>query len=225
MNPGLYVVGTPIGNLEDITLRALDVLRGVAVVLTEDTRHTGILLQRYEIRTPTVSCHKFNEASRTQWVIGRIQGGAAVALVTDSGMPAVSDPGARMVAACRAAGLPVSVLPGPSAVTAAVALSGFGGRGFVFEGFLDHKEGARRRRLTELVGVEAPIVLFESPYRLERLLADIEAVLGTRPVCVAREMTKRFEETVVGTAAEVRAAFAGRRVKGEIVVVVAPLQH
>jgi 16S rRNA (cytidine1402-2'-O)-methyltransferase len=145
-----------------------------------------------------------------------------VALVTDSGMPAVSDPGARVVAACRAAGFPARVVPGPSSVTAALALSGFGGRGFVFEGFLPRKPGARRKRLHALVAAAGPVVIFESPYRLLRLLDDIAATFGSRRVFVAREMTKQFEECVSGTPAEIRGAFDGRSVKGEIVVVIAP---
>ena len=127
LNAGLYVVGTPIGNLGDITLRALETLKAADLIAAEDTRHTRKLLDRYEIRTPVISCHKFNEAARAETVLGRIRAGAAVALVTDSGMPAVSDPGSRVVAACREAGLPVTVLPGPSSVTAAVALCGFAG--------------------------------------------------------------------------------------------------
>ncbi len=221
MNPGLYVVGTPIGNLGDITIRALDTLRQASVVLTEDTRHTGVLLAAHGIRTSMVSCHKFNEASRAHQVLSRIRAGEAVALVTDSGMPAISDPGARIVRACRDEGLPVAVVPGPSAVTAAIALGGFVGHGFVFEGFLERTEGARRRRLTELGAAGKAVVLYESPYRLLRLLDDVEATLGARRLLVARELTKKFEEVVEGTPAEVRAAFAARSVKGEIVVVLA----
>ena len=141
--PGLYIVGTPIGNLGDITLRAIETLKSAHLIVAEDTRHTRHLLDRYEIRTPTISCHKFNEASRVELVLGKIREGQAVALVTDAGMPAVSDPGSRVVAACHDAGVPVIVIPGPSSVNAAVALSGFGGAGFFFEGFLSHKSAAR----------------------------------------------------------------------------------
>lgn len=224
MNPGLYIVGTPIGNLGDITLRAIETLKSANLIVAEDTRHTRHLLDRYEIGTPTISCHKFNEASRVDLVLGKIRDGQAVAMVTDAGMPAVSDPGSRVVAACHDAGVAVTVIPGPSSVTAAVALSGFGGAGFFFEGFLSHKSAARERRLAELADCEAPVVLFESPYRLLKLLGEIEKILGARPVFVAREMTKHFEEHLRGPAAEIAAKFGGRTVKGELVVVIAPGQ-
>ncbi len=222
MNPGLYVVGTPIGNLEDLSPRAVQTLSQVEAILTEDTRHTRILLDRFGIRTPMISCHKFNEAARVESMLQRLKAGAALALVTDSGMPAISDPGSRMVAACRSAGIPVTSVPGPTAVTTAVALSGFGGNGFVFAGFAPRKSGALRRVLGELSTCPVPVVLYESPYRLLKLLAEIEAVFGARPVCVARELTKKFEEVRVGTAAELAAAYTGRAVKGEIAVVIAP---
>ena len=222
MNAGLYIVGTPIGNLGDVTLRSIEVLRAASLVLTEDTRRTGILLQKYEIRTPMLSCHKFNEASRAQMVAARIQRGEAIALATDSGMPAVSDPGSRIVTACREQGLTVTVVPGPSAVTAAVAASGFGGAGFVFEGFLEHKDGPRRRRLAELAPARTPVVLFESAHRLVKLLGEIREAMGDRRVFVAREMTKRFEEFLWGSPAELLDTLQTRKLKGEIVVVVAP---
>jgi 16S rRNA (cytidine1402-2'-O)-methyltransferase len=222
MDPGLYIVGTPIGNLADITLRAIETLKGAALIVAEDTRHTRILLDRYEITTPLISCHKFNEASRVDLVANRIRGGAAVALVTDAGMPAVSDPGSRVVAACRREGLPVTVVPGPSSVSAAIALCGFTGRGFVFDGFLAHKTAARRKRLAKLAAADAPVVLFESPYRLLKLMEEIRDVLGERTVYIGRELTKKFEESRTGTPSEIIAAFAGRTVKGEIVVVIAP---
>lgn len=222
MNPGLYIVGTPIGNLEDITLRALETLKTASLIVAEDTRHTRILLDRYQIRTPLVSCHKFNEASRVDFILAKIRGGGAVALVTDSGMPAVSDPGSRVVAACRQAGVAVTVVPGPSAVSAAVALCGFGGDGCFFDGFLPHKSGARKKRLEMLGRQDVPVVLFESPYRLLKLMGEIEEVLGAREVFVGRELTKHFEECLAGTPADIRAAFEKRAVKGELVVVIAP---
>ena len=222
MIPALYVVGTPIGNLDDISARALETLRGVQTILTEDTRHTRILLNRYGITTPTLSCHKFNEASRVEGIVARIREGAALALVTDSGMPAVSDPGARVVAACRRAGIQVTSIPGPSAVTTAVALSGFPAGGFVFAGFAPRKSGALRKLLAQFSECPVPVVLFESPYRLLKLLEGVEEVFGEREVFVARELTKKFEETLWGTASRIRQAFQGRVVKGEIVVVVSP---
>ena len=222
MKPGLYVVATPIGNMGDITFRAVEALKEAALIVAEDTRHTRKLLERYDVHTPTMSCHKFNEASRVESILDRIRAGSAVALVTDSGMPAVSDPGARVVAACHREGLYVSVLPGASAVTSAVALSGFGGAGFRFEGFLSHKSAARRKRLAELANEDAPVVLFESPYRLVKLMEEIRDVLGGRMLFVGRELTKQFEESLTGTAEDVLGRFEGRAVKGELVVVISP---
>jgi 16S rRNA (cytidine1402-2'-O)-methyltransferase len=222
MTPGLYIVGTPIGNLDDLSPRALETLREVEAILTEDTRHTRILLNRYGLSTPMISCHKFNEAARLEGAIARIRGGAALALVTDSGMPAVSDPGARMVAACRRAGVPVTAVPGPSAVTTAVALSGFPAGGFVFAGFAPRKSGALRKLLGQFGDCPVPVVLFESPFRLLKLLEGIAEVCGDREVFVARELTKKFEETLTGRASEIRRAFEGRAIKGEIVVVLSP---
>ncbi len=222
MEPGLYIVGTPIGNLSDMTFRAVDTLRDADVIMAEDTRRTGKLLARYELKTRMISCHKFNEASRVERTLREIQAGSAVALVTDSGMPAVSDPGSRIVAACHEAGLPVCVVPGPSAVSAAVALSGMAGQGYHFEGFLPHKSGARKRRLGELSGEKLPVVLFESPYRLIRLMNEIEEVLGSRDLFVGRELTKKFEEGLLGHPEDIREAFSARSVKGELVIVIAP---
>ena len=220
--PGLYVVGTPIGHLEDFTFRALRTLKAADLILAEDTRITQRLLARYEIRAPLMSCHKFNEAARTEQVLDRLRGGAVIALVTDSGMPAVSAPGSRVVAACRQAALPVTAVPGPSAVTTALALSGFGGAAFTFAGFLPHKSGARRRRLARVAARNEPVVLFESPFRFLKLLDEIEAVAPARPVFVGRELTKLFEECRLGTAAELRAIYAGRAIKGEFVVILGP---
>ncbi|MBN1268450.1 MAG: 16S rRNA (cytidine(1402)-2'-O)-methyltransferase [Kiritimatiellae bacterium] len=225
MQGGLYIVGTPIGNLGDITFRAVETLKAADVILAEDTRHTRKLLARYDIHVPLVSCHRFNEAARVERALEAIRAGKALALVTDSGMPGISDPGSRVVAACRAAGFPVTAVPGPTAVATAVALSGMGGRGYLFEGFLPHKSGARRRRLGELAAEEHPVVLFESPYRLLKLLTEIEEVMGPRRVFVGRELTKQFEECLEGAPADVRAAFAGRTVKGEQVVVIAPAER
>lgn len=222
MKPGLYVVGTPIGNLEDISARALATLREVNAILTEDTRHTRILLDRFEIHKPVFSCHKFNEASRAGSVVERIRNGEALALVTDSGMPGVSDPGSRVITACRRAEVAVTVIPGPSAVTAAVAFSGFGGHGFIFVGFAPRKSGAMRRLLESVKSVPVPVVIFESPYRLLKLLEVVEGVFGDRAVFVGRELTKKFEEALWGTARQIRAAFDSRAVRGEIVVVVSP---
>lgn len=223
MQPGLYIVATPIGNLGDITLRALETLKAVAVIVAEDTRWSRKLLDHYQIHTPLVSCHKFNEAARVEFVLEKIRGGAAVALVTDAGTPAISDPGARVVAAVRAAGLYCTALPGPSAVTAAMALCGFGGSGFLFEGFLTRGSNARKQRLRELAACDRPVIIYESPYRLLKLLAEMEEALHDRAIYIGRELTKHFEENLVGTPAELIAKFNGRAVKGELVIVIPPL--
>lgn len=222
--PGLYLVGTPIGNLEDITLRALRVLRTATLLMAEDTRHTGLLLAHYQSRARLLSCHKFNERSRADLVIERIRSGASVALVSDAGMPGISDPGARTAAAVRAAGLPVTVIPGPSAVTTAVALAGCAETpSFYFEGFLDHKTATRRRRLHELDGLRCPVVFYESTHRILKLLDEVEEELGPdRSLFLARELTKKFEETVQGTPAVLREHFRTHSHKGEFVVILLP---
>lgn len=222
--PGLYLVGTPIGNLEDITLRALRTLRNATHILAEDTRHTRRLLDRHGIRTPMISCHKFNERARMDEILRRLRAGEALALVTDAGMPGLSDPGARAAAAVREAGLPVTVVPGPTALTAAIALCGATeGRGFLFDGFLDHKTAARRRRLRELAGFPSPVVFYESTHRILKLLDEVEEELGPeRRLFIARELTKKFEETLAGTPAQLRAHFATHSLKGEFVVLLLP---
>jgi 16S rRNA (cytidine1402-2'-O)-methyltransferase len=220
---GLYLVGTPIGNLSDISARALDTLRGVDLILAEDTRITSRLLARYDIRKTLVSHHKFNEAARAAEVARRIGAGERMALVTDSGMPGVSDPGARLVRACRGAGLPVVAIPGPSALATAIALCGIEADGYVFGGFLPHKSGARRRMLERLVMAGFPVVLYESPYRLLKLMGELSELFGAPEVFVGRELTKKFEECRFGTPAEIIAAYEKRAVKGELVVVIGPV--
>ncbi|MCF7847842.1 MAG: 16S rRNA (cytidine(1402)-2'-O)-methyltransferase [Kiritimatiellales bacterium] len=223
MEAGLYIVGTPIGNLGDVSFRSLETLKEADVVMAEDTRHSRRLFDRYEIKTRLMSCHKFNEAQRSEQIIERIRNGEAVAMVTDSGMPAISDPGARVVAACIAAGVLVTAIPGPTAVATAVALSGWGEKGFIFAGFLPHKSGGRKRDLVKWIDADLPVVLYESPYRLLKLMGEIEEHLGPgRKVFLGRELTKKFEELRSGTPAEIRDAFANRNVKGECVVIICP---
>ena len=223
MEAGLYIVGTPIGNLGDMTARGIETLKEAALILAEDTRQTRKLLTRFDIRTHCISCHKFNEAQRCEEILNRIRGGEVIAMVTDSGMPCISDPGSRIVTACREAGLPTTSAPGPTAITTALALSGFGGHGFLFAGFPARKSGARRKLLEQCAEVPVPVILYESPYRLLKLLEEIETVLGTeRNIFVGRELTKKFEEQLCGTAAEIRQSFAGRTIKGECVLIIAP---
>lgn len=223
MDAGLYIVGTPIGNLGDLSFRALDTLREVDLIVAEDTRHTRRLTDRYEIKTHLQSCHKFNELQRAEQIIDRIQGGEAVAMVTDSGMPGISDPGSRVVARCRAAGIPITSVPGPAAVTTAVALSGYGEKGFIFAGFLPHKSGGRKRDLEKWRDADLPVVFYESPYRLLKLMNEIEQHLGSeRIVFVGRELTKKFEECTEGTPQDIRSRYENRTVKGECVVILNP---
>ena len=222
--PGLSLVGTPIGNLEDITLRALRVLRTATCILAEDPRHTRPLLDRYSIHTPLLSCHKWNERAREAEILSRIQSGQSLALVTDAGMPGISDPGARTAVAVREAGLPVTVIPGPSAVTSAIALCGHSSTpGFRFEGFLDHKTATRRRRLRELAAEPVPVVFYESTHRILKLLDEVEEELGPdRRLFIARELTKKFEETLLAPPPALRTHYKTHSLKGEFVVILLP---
>ena len=217
----LAVCATPIGNLEDVTLRVLRELREADLVLCEDTRHTRVLLERHGIRARLLSYHEHNEAKRTAELLPRLTDGERVALVTDAGMPAISDPGARLVAAALEAGIPVSVLPGPSAVETALAASGFEVDRYQFVGFLPRGSRQLEALWRELAQWRHTLVAFESPQRLGRSLTILAEVLPDRPVAVCRELTKRFEEVVRGPAAEVANRFAAG-VKGEITLVVGP---
>jgi 16S rRNA (cytidine1402-2'-O)-methyltransferase len=218
--PGLYVVGTPIGNLGDLTPRARATLAAVDAILAEDTRHTRKLLSHADLHTPLQSYHAFNEAARSEGVLARLRNGERLALVTDSGMPGVSDPGGRLVSACHAAEIPVRVVPGPSAVTAAVALSGLCDRGFLFHGFLPVKSAARRRVLAELLAQPYAVVLYESPHRIAKLWDELVDLAPERAVFAGRELTKRFEEARRGTAAELRAYYSTHSSKGEWALVI-----
>src|SRR5437016_1595845 len=191
LTPGtLYLIATPIGNLEDITLRALRTLKECDVIAAEDTRHTGQLLRHYEISKPLISYFKFNEARRSEEIINRLQHAEKVALVTDAGSPGISDPGARVVRAALAAGCRVEAVPGPCALIAALTASGLPTDEFHFIGFLPHKSGQRRNRLEALREVPGTIVLYESPYRIEKLLTELHEVFPARSVVLARELTK-----------------------------------
>ena len=226
--PGLYLVGTPIGNLEDITQRALRVLRGVDRVLCEDTRETAHLLAHYSIQVPMQSCDEHKEHACAEDAVTRIRNGERLAMVSDAGMPGISDPGARLAAAVAAAGLPVVPVPGANAALTALVGSGLTVQRFLFCGFLPSKEGARRTELERLramvaAGAETLILVFyEAPHRILEMLADVAGVWGeATSVVLARELTKLHEEFVRGPAAEVRATLAAReRIRGEMVVLV-----
>jgi 16S rRNA (cytidine1402-2'-O)-methyltransferase len=220
--PGtLYLVATPIGNLEDITLRALRVLRECDVVAAEDTRRTGQLLRHFEITKPLLSYFQFNEAKRSEEIIGRLQRGEKVALATDAGTPGISDPGERVVRAAVAAGLRVESVPGACALVAALTASGLPTDEFHFIGFLPHKSGQRRNELTRLGQLTGTLVLYESPYRIEKLLGELGEVMPERTVVLARELTKKFEEFLRGKPAELLERARQRPLKGEFVVLVA----
>lgn len=215
----LAVCATPIGNLEDITLRVLDELRAADVVLCEDTRHTKGLLERHGIKARLLSYHQHNEAQRTTELLPRLAAGERIALVSDAGLPGVNDPGARLISAALEAGVPVTVLPGPSAVETALVASGLVGERYQFLGYLPRGERALGALWSELRTWPHPAVAFESPKRLPATLGSLASVLPDRPVAVCRELTKRFEEVVRGSAAEVAARFA-EPPKGELTLVV-----
>lgn len=215
----LYIVGTPIGNLGDITFRAVETLKSVDVVAAEDTRRTLQLLNHLGISKPLVSCRSQNESRAAEKVIGILGEGRSVAYASDAGTPGVSDPGAVLAGAVRAAGFPVVPIPGPSAFATLVSVAGAGGKTLVFEGFLSPKPGRRRARVRELMATGAAVVVYESPFRVVKLLADIAGEDPSRRVVVGRELTKLHEEIVDGPAADVLADFSSReKVVGEFAV-------
>jgi 16S rRNA (cytidine1402-2'-O)-methyltransferase len=218
----LYLVATPIGNLEDITLRALRVLKECDVVAAEDTRHSGQLLKHFGISKPLISCFQFNETRRSEEILERLREGQKVALVTDAGSPGISDPGQRVVRAAREAGLRVEAVPGPCALVAALTASGLPSDEFHFTGFLPHKSGQRRRQLEQLRSVPGTLVFYESPYRVLKLLDELAELYPTRKTFLARELTKRFEEFRSGSASQLSKEMRGRTVRGEFVVLVGP---
>jgi 16S rRNA (cytidine1402-2'-O)-methyltransferase len=218
----LSVCATPIGNLEDVTLRVLSELREADVVLCEDTRHTRVLLERHGIRARLLSYHEHNEAKRVAELLPRLAAGERMALVTDAGLPAISDPGARLVDAALEAGIAVTVLPGPSAPETAVVASGVSADGYLFVGFFPRRADDLRALLARAGNTDYAVVGFESPRRLARTLAIVAAVDADWRVAVCRELTKMHEEVVRGSAGEIAELFAGAEARGEIVVVLAP---
>jgi 16S rRNA (cytidine1402-2'-O)-methyltransferase len=216
----LYLVATPIGNLEDITLRALRVLKECDVIAAEDTRHSGQLLKYFGISKPLLSYFQFNEAKRSEEIIERLRRGEKVALVTDAGSPGISDPGERVVKAALAAGFRVESIPGACALIAALTSSGLATDEFHFIGFLPHKSGQRRKQLERLKNFSGTLALYESPYRIEKLLNELNEIFPERTVVLARELTKKFEEYLRGTASELLQLLKKRSLKGEFVVLV-----
>jgi 16S rRNA (cytidine1402-2'-O)-methyltransferase len=220
----LTVVPTPIGNLGDITLRALEALRKADLVAAEDTRHSGILLAHHGIKKPFLSFHEHNEASRTAELIPRMKDGLRVALITDAGMPSISDPGGRLVRACAENGVAWTVLPGPSALITALVGSGFPSRNFSFGGFLPVKSGQRHAELGRAAAGSHTVIYYESPYRLVKSLEVLAALCPERRVCVARELTKKFEEYRIGVAAELLAHYTAHPPKGEITLLLSGVE-
>src|SRR5437870_7461661 len=216
----LYVVATPIGNLSDITLRALEVLKLVDLIAAEDTRHSGVLLKHFEIKKTLVSYHEHNEAMRTAQLVERLAAGKKIALITDAGMPGVSDPGARLIRECIKRGLDFTIIPGPSSILTALVGSGFSAEKFFFGGFLPVKSGQRERELRAAAARAETSIHFESPYRLTKTLKASIDIMPDRQLCVARELTKKFEEFRRGTAAELLAHYEARPPKGEIVLLI-----
>ncbi len=217
----LTIIPTPIGNLQDITLRALEALRNADLIAAEDTRHSGILLHHHGISKPMVSFHEHNEAGRTASLVDDIAAGKSIALITDAGMPGISDPGFRLVRACRERNLPVTVLPGASAVPTALAGSGLPSDAFFFGGFLPVKSGRRRSELERAVNRQETSIYFESPHRLVKTLEVLQEIAPHLAICVARELTKKFEEYRRGQPGELLAHYQAHPPKGEITIVMA----
>jgi 16S rRNA (cytidine1402-2'-O)-methyltransferase len=219
----LFVVATPIGNLGDITLRAIEVLKSADVVAAEDTRRSGMLLKHLGIKKPFISYHEHNEAARTTELVERLARDENIALITDAGTPGISDPGLRLIRECVRRGLPFTIIPGPSSILTALLGSGFSTEKFSFRGFLPVKSGQRERELRAAAEREETVIFFESPYRLTKTLAACIDLMPERQLCVARELTKKFEEFRRGTASELFAHFQAHPPKGEIVLVISGL--
>lgn len=222
----LFIVATPIGNLSDMTFRAVETLKSVDLIACEDTRHSRKLLDHYGIDKPLVSLHEHNEAARSAELAGRMAEGLSIALISDAGTPIVSDPGFRLVREAVSRGIRVTPIPGPSASVAALSASGLPSNEFCFAGFLPRKEGERRRRLEQLSRMESTIILYEAPHRILATLGEIAAVMGDPEICIARELTKLHEEFLRGRAGEVAARLRSRgEIRGEFTLLIAPRQE
>ncbi|HYA91094.1 MAG TPA: 16S rRNA (cytidine(1402)-2'-O)-methyltransferase [Thermodesulfobacteriota bacterium] len=216
----LYIVSTPIGNREDITLRALRILKEVDLVAAEDTRHTGLFLKHFGIQTPLTSYFEGNELRKKEFILSKLMQGERIALVSDAGTPGISDPGFRLVLAAVENRIAIVPIPGPSAVIAALSVSGLPTDAFFFKGFFPHKMKKRRDLLKELADVKETLIFYESPHRISETLRDIHEVLGDREIVLTRELTKIYEEVLRGKVSEVQAQVTGRKLKGEITLVI-----
>jgi 16S rRNA (cytidine1402-2'-O)-methyltransferase len=215
----LYIVSTPIGNLGDITYRAIEILKSVDLIACEDTRHTKILCDRYGITTPLTSYYSYNKVTKGEYLIRALKEGKRVALVSDAGTPGISDPGFSLIRSALGAKIDVVSVPGATAMISALSISGFPTDRFYFQGFLPVKSGARRKKLTELKELGVTVVIYESPHRLVRALKDMEAVLGDRPMAIAREMTKKFEEVWQGSVKALLERAQASKPRGEFVII------
>jgi 16S rRNA (cytidine1402-2'-O)-methyltransferase len=220
MTGTLYVVSTPIGNLSDITLRAIETLKAADLIAAEDTRHTKILLEKYGITTPTTSYFEYNKIRKTDYLLRVLKEGKSVALVSDAGTPGISDPGYKIIRACIDNGIEIMPIPGPSAIVTALTVSGKPTDTFTFEGFLSNKPGRRKNQLKKLREEGRTAVLYESPHRISKLLADILEVYGDIEIALAREMTKKFEEVKREKTSKLLEYFSKTAPKGEVIVVI-----
>jgi 16S rRNA (cytidine1402-2'-O)-methyltransferase len=218
----LFVVATPIGNLDDLSPRAREILAAADAIVCEDTRRTSRLTERFGLETPMISFHRFNERARHEPLLERLHAGEDLALVSDGGTPVIADPGAELVRAALDAGLRVCPIPGASAVTTLLSASGFPGDRYLFEGFLPHRAGERRRRLRALRGESHPVILFESPHRVTETLQDLQKIFGERRMVLGREFTKLHECVIAGSAREIAERMAGDSIRGEISLVIGP---
>ena len=216
----LYIVSTPIGNLEDITLRALRILKEVDLIAAEDTRHTGLLLRHFGIQKPLTSYFEGNELKKREWILSRLKQGDRIALVSDAGTPGISDPGFRLIQMVIENQIPIIPIPGPSAVIAALSVSGLPTDAFLFKGFFPHKSKKRRDLLKQLEETKETLIFYESPHRITETLKDILDILGDREIVLTRELTKIYEEVLRGKVSEIQNQLAERKLKGEITLVI-----